>query len=182
MKVIKYPERADWAMLLQRPVKEYKTIKEVVKPILAKVKAKGDLALKKLALEYDHVELDTLLVSPQEIKEAAKRVPKALKEAIDVAAKNIEAFHKAQEMPELYLETMPGVMCRRKAVGIEKVGLYIPGGTAPLFSTVLMLGIPARLAGCKEIVMCTPTDELGRINPVILYAAQLVGITRIVKV
>lgn len=182
MRIIKYPARADWSELLKRPIKDYKSIKKVVKPILAKVKKKGDLALKKLALEYDHVELDNLLVSPEEFKNADKAISKPLREAIQVAARNILKFHEAQKDKDLVVETIKGVVCSRRSVAIEKVGLYIPGGTAPLFSTVLMLGIPAKIAGCQEIVMCTPTDEVGKINPVILYTAKLVGIEKIVKV
>ena len=167
---------------LARPVQKTKEINKIVKPILKKVQNNGDKALKKFAQEYDHVHLESLLVSAEEIKAAKDLVSKELKEAIAVAKANIERFHSAQASPELIEEVMPGVVCRRKSVAIQRVGLYIPGGTAPLFSTVLMLGVPAKLAGCQEIVLCTPPNREGKIHPAILYAASQIGITKIVKV
>jgi len=167
--------------ILARPVQDIKSIKKIVKPILKNVKRKGDLALFKYALEYDHVQLEQLVVSEQEIAEAADSVDDSLKNAIEKAVANIKKFHNAQVHPELKVETIPGVTCYRKSVPIQKVGLYIPGGTAPLFSTVLMLGIPASIAGCEEIVLCTPPNKKGFIHPAILYAAQLVGINKVIK-
>lgn len=182
MKIVKNPDKKEWAELIKRPVKDFKKIEEIVKPILKKVRKKGDKALRKFALEYDQVELKELMVSRKEIEEAQQQVSDELKEAIALAKSNIEKFHEKQKEELLEVETMPGVICMRKSVAIEKVGLYIPGGTAPLFSTVLMLGIPANIAGCKEIIICTPTDHSGRVNPAILYTANLVGINKIVKV
>ncbi|GAA0880129.1 histidinol dehydrogenase [Algoriphagus jejuensis] len=167
---------------LARPVHKTKQINKIVKPILKKVEKSGDKALKKFAQEYDHVQLDTLLVTEQEITAAKELVSKELKAAIAVAKSNVERFHAAQATPDLVEEVMPGVVCRRKSVPIQRVGLYIPGGTAPLFSTVLMLGIPAQLAGCQEIVLCTPPNREGKIHPAILFTADLIGISKIVKV
>jgi histidinol dehydrogenase len=177
-----YPKRKDWPEMLKRPVKELKSIKKIVKPILKKVERKGDKALRKFVLEYDHVELEDILVSRKEIYEAEAQVPADLRAAIEKAKRNIEKFHQAQLEQVLKVEVMPGVVCSRKSIPISKVGLYIPGGTAPLFSTVLMLGIPANIAKCEQLVMCTPPDIKGRINPAILYTANLVGIDKIAKV
>ena len=182
MKLEKYPSRDKWEKVLRRPVKNFKEIKKIVNPIIKKVRQKGDKALKKFAHEYDHVELKELLVSRQEMQVAENHVSDDLKHAINLAKSNIEKFHQAQLDNEINIETMPGVYCRRKSVAIPKVGLYIPGGTAPLFSSVLMLGIPANLAGCEQIVLCTPTNPSGKINPLILYSANLIGIDKIVKV
>jgi histidinol dehydrogenase len=182
MKVVQNPDRESWPALVQRPVKDFKEIKKIVKPIIKKVKQKGDKALRKFALEYDHVELKEVQVSRQEIYEAEKLVSDELKEAIKIAKNNITRFHEVQFERELLLETMPGVVCRRRSVPIQKVGLYIPGGTAPLFSSVLMLGIPANIAGCEQIVLCTPSNPKGKVNPLILYTANLIGIDRIIKV
>lgn len=182
MKFVKNPDRKEWAELIKRPVQDFKKIEEIVGPILKKIRKKGDKALRKFALEYDHVTLQDLLVSRKEIEEAEKLVSDDLKAAIAVAKDNIDKFHKGQKEEVLEVETMPGVVCMRKSVPIEKIGLYIPGGTAPLFSTVLMLGIPANIAGCKEIVICTPTDHSGKVNPAILYTANLIGIDKIVKI
>lgn len=182
MKFIKYPERRHWDGLIQRPEYNHEKSREIVEPIIKKVKEKGDKALRKFVLEYDHFHLDNLKVSARELKESAKFISKKLKKAIDHAISNIEKFHKAQWPEEIKVMTSPGVTCLRKARPIEKVGLYIPGGTAPLFSTVLMLGIPAKIAGCKKIVVCTPCDHYGRINPAILYAAETIGIDTIFKV
>jgi histidinol dehydrogenase len=181
MKVIKYPKKKDWGELLVRPVQDFKAIKKIVNPIIKKVRKKGDKAMKKFALEYDHVELDQLLVSQEEVENAINEIGEDLKAAIAMAWDNIVKFHSAQFVKELVVETMPGVVCRRKLVPIQKVGLYIPGGTAPLFSTVLMLGVPAQLAGCQEIVLVTPCDHQGKISPAVLYTANLIGIKKIVK-
>jgi histidinol dehydrogenase len=182
MKLLINPSTEKWTKHLARPVQQTKKINKIVKPILEKVARSGDKALRKFAEEFDHVELDSLLVSPEEVNAAKELVSKELKKAIGVAKANIEKFHAAQASPELIVEVMPGVTCRRKSVPIQRVGLYIPGGTAPLFSTVLMLGIPAQLAGCAEIVLCTPSNSKGQVHPAILYTADLVGISKIVKV
>lgn len=182
MKFLLNPEADIWQKELARPVQKTKEINKIVKPILRKVQRSGDKALLKFALEYDHVHLDDLFVTDKEINAAKEAVSQELKTAIQVAKANIERFHAAQATPELIEEVMPGVVCRRKSVPIQKVGLYIPGGTAPLFSTVLMLGIPAKLAGCSEIVLCTPPNREGKIHPAILYTADLIGIRKILKV
>ena len=182
MKVIKYPPREEWEALLQRPTYKFKKVEEIVAPILKKVKKKGDKALRQFTLEYDHAELEELSVSSKEIQEAGKLIDKSLKQAISVAKDNIEKFHAAQRTEPLSVETVPGVTCMRRSVPIQKVGLYIPGGTAPLFSSVLMLGVPAVLAGCKEIVLCTPPNRKGQVHPAILYTADLIGIRKIFKV
>ncbi|HKO82836.1 MAG TPA: histidinol dehydrogenase, partial [Chitinophagaceae bacterium] len=179
MKIVAYPKKEEWPQLLQRPAMEQVSLEKKVKKLLEKVKAGGDKTVKKMTKEFDGVKVKNLLVSEKEIKEAIALVPDELKEAITVAKNNITAFHTLQLQQEQTIETMPGVKCWRRSVAIEKVGLYIPGGTAPLFSTVLMLGIPAKLAGCREIVLCTPPQKDGSINPVILFAAQLTGITKI---
>jgi histidinol dehydrogenase len=181
MKTILNPSRSEWTKSLKRPVQKTKDIEKIVKPILRKVKRSGDKALKKFALEYDHVQIKNLCVTAEEVKKAKELVDPQLKAAILVAKENIEKFHAAQISPELKLEVMEGVTCMRRSVPIQKVGLYIPGGTAPLFSTVLMLGVPANLAGCEEIVLCTPPDAEGNIHPAILYTADLIGIDKIVK-
>ena len=182
MKLLVNPSPEKWRKQLARPVQKSKEINKIVKPILKKVERTGDKALIKFAQEYDHVSLDQLTVSKAEIEAASKLVSQDLKEAIHTAQANIEKFHAAQASEELILEVMPGVTCRRKSVPIQRVGLYVPGGTAPLFSTVLMLGVPAKLAGCKEIVLCTPPNREGKIHPAILYTADRIGITKIVKV
>lgn len=181
MKLLINPEPITWQKHLARPVFKTKQLKKIVKPILQKVRRSGDKALFKYAYEFDHVKLDNLLVDVSEFEAAEKAIPNELKKAIQVAKSNIEQFHAAQASADLKIEPMPGVICERKSVPIQRVGLYIPGGTAPLFSTVLMLGIPAKLAGCAEIVLCTPPDPMGKIHPAILYTASLIGITKIVK-
>lgn len=181
MKTILNPSKSEWTKALKRPVQKTKEIEKIVKPIMRKVKRSGDKALKKFALEYDHVQIKNLLVSLEEIKKARESIDPQLKEAIQVAKENIEKFHAAQASPELKMEVMEGVTCMRRSVPIQRVGLYIPGGTAPLFSTVLMLGVPANLAGCEEIILCTPPDKDGNIHPAILYTADLIGIDKIVK-
>lgn len=181
MKTVVNPPKSDIEKYLKRPVFDSSKIEKIVKPILDKVKRGGDKALYKFALEYDQVTLDSLFVTPEELAGAHIEVSEKLKEAISKARQNITIFHERQKQKELVVETMPGVTCRRRSVPIEKVGLYIPGGTAPLFSTVLMLGIPAIIAGCKEIVLATPTDKSGNVNPVVLYTANLLGIKQVLK-
>ncbi len=182
MKIIKNPDKKKWSKLLKRPAIKEKEIRRIVKPILKKVKEKGDKALRLFAFEYDHVELDNILVSSSEIAGIEKNIDKDIREAIKKAYKNIKKFHEAQLTDTLEVETTRGVICKRKNVPIERVGLYVPGGSAPLFSTVLMLAIPAKIAGCKEIIICTPSDRNGKIHPLILYAAKLTGIEKIAKV
>jgi len=181
MKILDNPDKSSWKKELARPVFKTKAINKVVKPILKKVERNGDKALLKFALEYDHVQLESLIVTAEEIEDSISLVSEDLKKAIQVAKSNIERFHAAQVTPEIVEEVMTGVVCKRRSVPIQRVGLYIPGGTAPLFSTVLMLGIPAVLAGCSEIVLCTPPNKEGKIHPAILYTAQLIGINKIIK-
>ncbi len=182
MEIFINPEKATWAEMVKRPVFDYRQLEAKVLSILEDVKLNGDAAIKKYTAQFDRVELDKFKVTENEIAEATLYVDADLKEAIEVAKHNITAFHIAQKEAVKKIETIAGVVCWRKSVAIEKVGLYIPGGTAPLFSTLLMLGIPAVLAGCKEIIVCTPPDKNGEINPVILYVAQLVGIKNMYKI
>jgi histidinol dehydrogenase len=177
MNIIAFPDRSEWAALLARPVQDSRVIEQKVLPILEQVRTQGDQGLRELALKFDNTELMDLAFDPNAMAEAASQLSDELKAAIGQAYDNIYTFHKAQLQQPEKIETMPGVTCWRKSVGIEKVGIYIPGGTAPLFSTVLMLGIPAKLAGCKEIVLCTPSN-----HPAILYAAQLVGVTKAFRI
>ena len=181
MKKILYPNQADWADILKRPVLSMETLRGTVCEVLDKIKAEGDKAVIEYEERFDKVKLDSLAVTDQEMKEAEAQVPIELKVAILLAQRNIYTFHKKQKFESKKVETMEGVTCWQKAVGIEKVGLYIPGGTAPLFSTVLMLAVPARVAGCKEIVLCTPPNKEGKIHPAILYAAQVSGVSKIFK-
>ena len=175
------PSRSTWKDLVRRPQLETEYLDDAVKKIIAEVKAGGDRALRDLTERFDKVRVEEFLVSERELRDAGKQLSAELISAIATASHNIEKFHAAQRRDTLQVETMPGVTCWRKAVPIEKIGLYIPGGSAPLFSTVLMLGIPARLAGCKEVILCTPPDAQGKINPAILYAAYSVGITNVIK-
>ncbi len=182
MKVIENPKRKDWQTILQRPTQTVNDIEDVVIEVFESVKAKGDVAISKFTKQFDNVELNTLLVSENEIEEGCQLVSEALKKAIAVATSNIEKFHRAQKTEKIVVETTEGVQCWQEKRPITNIGLYIPGGTAPLFSTVLMLAIPARIAGCKEIVLCSPPDINGNINPAIVYAAKLCGVTKICKV
>ncbi len=182
MKTYDNPPVRDWPRLVSRPQVELTFLDGAVRNIMDRVRRSGDRALRELTLQYDKVEVNVLQVSDRELNEAGNNLDGELKNAIAVAAGNIERFHASQKINPLVIETMPGVTCWRKAVPIEKIGIYIPGGSAPLFSTVLMLGIPARLAECREIVLCTPPGKEGKIHAAILYAAQLVGITRIFKI
>lgn len=181
MKILLDPSPEQAKKHLERPAVNSKKMRQIVKPIFEKVALSGDKALKKFAKKFDQVHLDSLLVSAEEISSAKGKVSEALQNAMALAKANLEKFHAAQASPELHLEVMPGVTCSRKSVPIQRVGLYIPGGTAPLFSTVLMLGVPAQLAGCQEIVLCSPCNAKGEIHPAILYAASLVGIQKIIK-
>jgi histidinol dehydrogenase len=181
MNIIKKPLRSEWRSLLQRPAMDPFSLEKKVTKIIDKVKRRGDKAIRKLTKELDGVKLRDIRITQREMKEAMQKLPEQLKQAIRTAKSNIEKFHIAQlQQPEV-IETMPGVQCWRRSVAIEKVGLYIPGGTAPLFSTVLMLGIPAKLAGCREIVLCSPPQKDGTLHPAVLFAAKEVGITTIIK-
>ncbi len=182
MKTVINPAKETWSELCQRPQMNLEFLEGSVKNILARVKTSGDASLRELTLQFDKTRLDDLKVSSSEVKEAVASVPTELKKAIELAAKNIEKFHAAQKREVVKVETTPGVVCWRKAEPIQKVGIYIPGGSAPLFSTVLMLGVPAKLAGCDEVILCTPPDSNGKINSVILFAAHLTGIKNIFKV
>lgn len=181
MKKILYPDKAVWKEMLRRPTLNMAALSEKVGVILKNVETNGDKAVIEYEEQFDHVKLESLTVTPEEMKEAEAQVPIELKVAILLAQRNIYTFHKKQKFEGKKVETMEGVTCWQKAVGIEKVGLYIPGGTAPLFSTVLMLAVPAKIAGCKEIVLCTPPNKEGKIHPAILYAAQVAGVSKIFK-
>lgn len=182
MKIYKYPAASEWAQLLARPTFDNATLFETVRAVLNDVKEKGDEAVKAYELKFDKVELSSLVVTEAEIKEAEGIVSQELKDAILLAKGNITKFHSAQAQELPCVETMPGVTCWQKAKAIEKVGLYIPGGTAPLFSTVLMLAIPAQIAGCKEIVLCTPPNKEGKVHPAVLFAAKTAGVSKIFKI
>ena len=182
MKIYKFPTKNELNVILQREVIDSVDLEGVVSNVFQDVRLNGDKALTDFALKFDKVNMTSFQVTEDEIENAGREIANELKEAINQAVKNIEKFHTSQKEVESKIETMEGVVCWRKSVGIEKVGLYIPGGTAPLFSTVLMLGIPAKIAGCKEIVLCSPPNMKGEINAAILYAANLVGITKIFKV
>lgn len=179
MNIIAFPSRTEWPALLARPVQRSEEIEQVVAPILEQVRRDGDAALRTLSLKFDKIDLTEpgFVLEETELANAQTQLTDELKTAIRQAYQNIRTFHEAQRQPIEKIETMPGVTCWRKSVGIEKVGLYIPGGTAPLFSTVLMLGVPAQLAGCKEVILCTPSN-----HPAILFAAHLVGIRRVFRV
>jgi histidinol dehydrogenase len=181
IKIIRYPEKAAWKNILQRPQADNDTLLENVAAILNDIKQDGDNAVKKYCKQFDDAELEDLAMDTDDW-ETSNEIPDALKAAIQQAAANIKTFHKSQAGAVEVIETMPGIKCWRKSVAIDKVGLYIPGGSAPLFSTVLMLGIPAQIAGCKEIILCTPVSKDKKVHPAILYAAQLCGINKIYKV
>jgi len=182
IKVIQHPDRKDWQEIIKRPVFENTSLDKIVKKLLEKVKTKGDKAVRKYTMEFDGIRLKKFAVSEKEIKAAENLLSQELKDAIQQAKSNIEKFHRSQSEEITVIETMPGINCWRRSVGIEKVGIYIPGGSAPLFSTVLMLAIPATIAGCKEIILCTPPSKDGSINPAILYTADLCGVKKIFKV
>ena len=180
-KVFINPLKAQWKEILQRPAFDSSSLESIVSPILLDVKLHGDDALKKYAVKFDGVAPVKLKVSEAEILEANGLVSDELKAVIDIAKNNITVFHEAQKEVTKQIETTAGVVCWRKSIAIQKVGLYIPGGTAPLFSTLLMLGVPAVLAGCSDIMVCTPADKQGKVNPVILYVAELIGLKNIYK-
>lgn len=182
MELIKYPNKEIWKDILKRPAIDTTSLEATVQSVLSDIKTNRQSAVNKYTLQFDKVTISNVLVSDSEFIEAEKQISKELKQAIQLAKKNIETFHSAQKEEVKIIETMPGVKCWRKSIAIQKVGLYIPGGTAPLFSTILMLGVPAKLAGCEEIILCTPPDTNGNINPAILYTAQLIGITKVFKV
>lgn len=182
MKTILYPQREEWEALLKRPEVEVEAVRETVNQVLARVRAEGDRAVLDYEAQFDGVALESLAVTEAELDEAEESVSISLKAAILLAQQNIRKFHAAQRFEGERIETLPGVVCWQRAVPIERVGLYIPGGTAPLFSTVLMLAIPAQLAGCRDIILCTPPDKQGKIHPAILYAARVAGVHRIFKV
>lgn len=181
MEVIKYPSKADWPSLVKRPALDVTTLFNTVRTVLNEVRSEGDAAVKRYEEKFDKVTLSGLQVSEEEIKEARELVSEDLKQAIRTAKANIEKFHASQRFTGQKVETTSGVTCWQKAVAIEKVGLYIPGGTAPLFSTVLMLAVPAHIAGCKEIVLCTPPNREGKVHPAILFAAETAGVSKIFK-
>ena len=182
MKKIFNPEKKDWPGILRRPTQTLEDIELTVMKIFKEVEADGDKVLRKYTRQFDGVELSNLVVGPEEFMEAEALVPDQLKEAIEIAKSNIEKFHSAQITSKIELETTPGVLCWQEKRPIQKVGLYIPGGTAPLFSTILMLAVPAKIAGCSELILCSPPDKNGKINPAILYTANLCGITKFFKV
>lgn len=182
MKIVQYPKKADWPQWLQRPAIDNSSLQEKVKAVMKEVKRNGDAAVKQFTQQFDGAVLDDFAVSEQEISEAASLLSDVLKLAIQQAAANITLFHTRQTAAVEVVETMPGVQCWRKSIGIEKVGLYIPGGTAPLFSTILMLAIPAKIAGCKQVVLCSPPGKDGKLHPAILYAASITGITSVYKI
>jgi len=182
MQVIKYPSREDWATILARPAFDSSSLFDTVQKVLDDVRSHGDNAVKKYTEQFDKVTLDNIEVSKEEIAEAEKLVSNDLKQAIEMARRNIWKFHSEQQHDLPEIQTSPGVYCWQKAIAIQKVGLYIPGGTAPLFSTVLMLGIPAQIAECNEVVLCTPPNKEGKIHPAVLYAAKVAGVHRIFKI
>lgn len=182
MKIYNNPPRSAWPALLERPAKDLSSLRAPVSEIMQAVKTGGDAALREFTSRFDKVDLTDLAVDAATIAAAGEQLPKELREAIQTAKKNIETFHLAQQTKVTEIETMPGVTCWREARGIDKVGLYIPGGTAPLFSTVLMLAVPAKIAGCEEVVLCSPPNrETGEIHPAVLYAAGLCGVTKVFR-
>lgn len=182
MNKIVNPDKNSWEQLLQRPTQTVADIEQTVNTIFKEVKKGGDAVVQKYTEQFDKAKLSSFLVSEEEVKRASDSVSEDLKQAIALAKANIETFHAAQKTSRVEVETMPGVTCWQEKRAIQKVGLYIPGGTAPLFSTILMLAVPAKIAGCQEIVLCTPPNKDGEVNPTILYAANLCGVTQIFKV
>lgn len=182
MKIVKYPERSDWQRLLERPYIDVSKLNGTVADILDDVRKNGDDAVKRYEAKFDGVSLSSLAVTEEELDSAVNEVSGELKSAIELAHSNIEKFHMSQRMTVHKVETAPGVCCWQKGVAIQKIGLYIPGGTAPLFSTVLMLATPAKIAGCKDIILCTPPNKEGKVNPAILVAAKVAGVNRIYKI
>jgi histidinol dehydrogenase len=181
MKIFVEPNKAEWSEIVKRPVFDNSKLESIVQPVLDAIEKDGDKALLDFTEKFDGVRLTNLLVSTQEFEASENEVSEELKQAIDLAIQNIITFHSAQKENFAPIETMPGVKCWRESRAIEKVGLYIPGGTAPLFSTILMLALPAQIAGCKEIVLCTPPNKAGEIHPAIRYTAKKVGVTKLIK-
>lgn len=182
MNIIQFPDKINWVNIIKRPVADYNYLNDKVAAVLNGVKQGGDHAISQYTLHFDGVSLENFQVTEAEIINAKTQLDSALKVAIETAAENIRKFHLTQVSQALPIETMPGISCWRKSVGIDKVGLYIPGGSAPLFSTILMLGIPAQIAGCKQVILCSPPNKNGDLHPAIIYAANLVGITQLFKI
>lgn len=182
MKIVKYPNKAEWAELLARPSFDNSSLTTTVKGVLDDIRTRGDEAVREYELKFDKVQLGNLRVTDEEFAEAEALISNDLKSAICAAKENIAKFHAAQDTPLPCVETMPGVKCWQKAMPIQRVGLYIPGGTAPLFSTVLMLAVPAQIAGCKEITLCSPPNKQGKIHPAVLFAAKVAGVNNIFKI
>ena len=182
MNIIRYPEKSSWTKLLQRPLFDLSSLYEKVRAILDDVKQNGDEALIKYEELFDHIKLNDLAVQPEELEQAGKELKPELKAAIQSALEHIKKFHETQKFAPIRVETAPGVVCEQRSVPISKVGLYIPGGSAPLFSTVLMLAAPAHIAGCESIILCTPPNKEGKINDAILFAAKLTGVDKIYKI
>ena len=182
MKIIRFPDKKNWSKILIRPVFETAALEETVSSVLKDIRNEGDTAVRRYSEKFDKVSLTNFEVTEEEKTEALKEISENLKRAVQIAVENITKFHEAQKSPVVNIETTPGVNCWQKSVPIEKIGLYIPGGTAPLFSTVLMLAIPARIAGCNEIILCSPPGKDGKLNQTIVYAAQVAGVTRLFKI
>lgn len=182
MTIYQYPDPSMYASLLQRPVADAVSLEQTVRKVLDDVKQNGDEAVIRYTVQFDKAKLDSLQVPAADFEEAERSLSTELKQAILTANENISTFHSKQVSAPEIIETMPGIQCWRKSVGIEKVGLYIPGGSAPLFSTILMLGVPASIAGCREIVLCSPPDQNGKLHPAILFAAKVVGVTKVFRI
>ncbi len=182
MQIIRYPDKKEWGSYLQRPHRDASELRDTVRGVLSDVRSRGDEAVKEYELKFDKVSLQSLQVSQTEMQEAEALVSEKLKAAIQLAHDNIERFHRAQQFHGEKIQTQPGVLCWQKSVAIERVGLYIPGGTAPLFSTVLMLATPAKIAGCKDIILCSPPNREGKLHPAILVSARIAGVDRIYKI
>jgi len=181
MTIYQYPQRSEWADIIKRPTFDNSQLRDLVSNLLDDIRREGDAMIRQLEAQFDHCDLSDIRVSEDEFTEASKNISEDLAYAIRQAAHNISRFHESQRCLSYKVETQPGVKCWQKAIPIDRVGLYVPGGTAPLFSTVLMLGIPAKIAGCSKIVLCTPPNAEGKVNPAILYAAQVAGITEVYK-
>ncbi len=182
MQIIRYPDKKEWGSYLQRPHRDASELRDTVRGVLSDVRNRGDEAVKEYEHKFDKVSLQSLQVSQTEMQEAESLVSDELKAAIQLAHDNIERFHRAQQFHGEKIQTQPGVLCWQKSVAIERVGLYIPGGTAPLFSTVLMLATPAKIAGCKDIILCSPPNREGKLHPAILVSARIAGVDRIYKI
>jgi histidinol dehydrogenase len=182
MEIIRYPLRNQWKIICQRPAVDSNSIDTIVAPILADIRTRGDAAVREYTLKFDKADLDDFTVSNDEFELAETNVDTELKEAIELAIENITSFHRAQAVKEIKVETTPGVVCWQRPVPISDIGLYIPGGTAPLFSTILMMAIPAHIAGCREVILCSPPDKNGKLNDVILYAARRTRVNHVFKV